>query len=344
MRDNQMKVYALAPRENWICDRFVKEWNEHNPDISTTNINEAEIIWLIADWCWNQVPEHLLKTKKVVCTLYHVVPEKFTGAALEEFKKRDKYVDLYHSMCEITDNILKPYMTAPSFVQNFWANQNTWYSIDNTTALKDKLSLPKDKFLIGSFQRDTEGHDLVSPKLEKGPDIFMDYVEKRHNRDKNVHVVLAGWRRQYVINRLNKAGITYSYFEWADFQTLNELYNCLSMYVVSARQEGGPQAIVECALTETPIISTDVGVARAVLHPDSIATHFTAEALSKTVPEVGYNFQNVQKYTIPYGFSNFKEEFNKLLVENPYKPTCERCGKRMMFFYGDETIRCLKCG
>ena len=35
-----------------------------------------------------------------------------------------------------------------------------------------------DKKLIGSFQRDTEGYDLKTPKLSKGPDIFCDIVEE----------------------------------------------------------------------------------------------------------------------------------------------------------------------
>ena len=39
----------------------------------------------------------------------------------------------------------------------------------------EKYNLPKNKFFIGSFQRDTEGHDLISPKLSKGPDIFIEY-------------------------------------------------------------------------------------------------------------------------------------------------------------------------
>ena len=42
---------------------------------------------------------------------------------------------------------------------------------------------------------------------------------------------------------------------------LNLLYNILDLYIVSSRLEGGPQAILECAISETPIISTNVGVA-----------------------------------------------------------------------------------
>ena len=50
---------------------------------------------------------------------------------------------------------------------------------------------------------------------------------------------------------------------------LNELYNMLNLYVVSSRIEG-PQAIYECSLSKTPIISTNVGVATKFLHPSSI--------------------------------------------------------------------------
>lgn len=60
------------------------------------------------------------------------------------------------------------------------------------------------------MQRDTEGSSIASgnflPKLEKGPDVFCDIVEmynKTHSKD--IHVVLAGWRRQYVIDRLKKS-------------------------------------------------------------------------------------------------------------------------------------------
>ena len=51
------------------------------------------------------------------------------------------------------------------------------------------------------------------------------------------------------------------------FKELNELYNLLNLYVVSSRYEGGPQAIMECALIKTPIISTDVGIASEILSP-----------------------------------------------------------------------------
>ena len=75
----------------------------------------------------------------------------------------------------------------------------------------------------------------------------------------NVLVVLAGRRRQYVIEKLKNYNIEFKYFEMLNFSELNELYNVLNLYVVSSRYEGGPQSIVECAASRTPIVSTDVG-------------------------------------------------------------------------------------
>ena len=95
-------------------------------------------------------------------------------------------------------------------------------------------------FYIGSFQRDTEGSDLVSPKLSKGPDIFLEVIKHYKQKNKYIEVVLTGKRRNYIIQKLEENNIKFSYFEMVDFKTLNELYNCLNLYVVSSRVEGGP--------------------------------------------------------------------------------------------------------
>ena len=70
-----MKVFVLAPNEDWIVDRQVKEWNEHNADISVSDPKQADVIWLLADWCFSRLPIELLKSKKVLCTVHHIVPE-----------------------------------------------------------------------------------------------------------------------------------------------------------------------------------------------------------------------------------------------------------------------------
>ena len=77
---------------------------------------------------------------------------------------------------------------------------------------------------------------------------------------KNVEVVLGGLRRQYITTQLDKIGIKYHYFEMVDLEVINELYNCLDLYLVSSRYEGGPRSIFEASILKAPIISTDVGV------------------------------------------------------------------------------------
>ena len=91
-----------------------------------------------------------------------------------------------------------------------------------------------------------------------------------------------------------------------NFDELNELYNCLDLYIVASRKEGGPQAILECAITETPILSTDVGIASEILSPESI---FTMSNFQDAKPNVNWALKNTQKHTIPNSFENFKKMF-----------------------------------
>ncbi len=302
-----MKIFSLRANENWICDRFVDEWENYNPEFITNNPWDADILWLVASWAWNRVPIDLLQSKKVVATIHHLDLEKFDEASKKSFFYRDQLVDIYHVPCELTAEQISPFTNKPIWIQPFWVNQNVWYHI-NDEDLRSQVGLPKDKLLIGSFQRDTEGHDLKSPKLSKGPDIFCDLIEQLHEKNNDVEVVLAGWRRQYVINRLQSKNINFHYFEWADFDLLNKLYNCLDMYLVSSRCEGGPQAVPECAITKTPIVSTRVGLAERLLAPESV---FDIDSdIGKPNVEVAY--EKIQEHLVPQGFKPFVNFFGKL--------------------------------
>jgi glycosyltransferase involved in cell wall biosynthesis len=307
-----MKIFALAPNEDWICDRFVKEWNDENQFHVTKNVLEASIVWLVADWCWNRISREVLSSKKVVATVHHIVLEKFTEEKRAAFVDRDQFVDLYHVPCQKTKEQLEKLSDKPIWIQPFWVNHRIWRSISESdvNAVRKQMGLDDTHVLIGSFQRDTEGHDLVSPKLEKGPDLFCDAIEtlaQHHARDnKEVRVLLAGWRRQYVMKRLSDAGIVYYYIELPDFETVNLLYNVLDLYVVAARCEGGPQAVVECAATKTPVVSTDVGLASKFLAPESI---FTPGNILDASPNVEFAYNKVEHNFMPKGFEPFNNLF-----------------------------------
>ena len=248
-----MKIYLSNINESWIVDRVKEEWINNNKDITTSKIADADIVWIISPWLWKKIPKKYLKNKIVVCSIYH-----FDGSYKErnEFIKRDKFVNFYHVISENTKTQIS-HLTDKS-IQSipFWVNNQIFFNIDDKKSLREKYNIPNNSYLIGSFQRDTEGKDLVSPKLIKGPDRFLEIVKNLYRENKDLQVLLTGKRRNYLINKFKEFDIPYIYFEMTDFTTLNELYNCLDLYIVTSRIEGGPQAILECGITKTPIIST----------------------------------------------------------------------------------------
>ncbi len=305
-----MKIFLLAPNENWICDSFVSQWYENNQDITTKNPYEADIIWLVSDWTWNQLPYELLKRKKVITSVHHLVPNKFLDKELQEFASRDSITDAYHVPCLHSEKQVKQVLehigSNKSIISRpFWVNQQQWKKIDNIDLIGQNYlgSDYKNFHWIMSAQRDTEGNDLKSPKLEKGPDQFCDVVEFLYKSDPTIKVLLSGWRRQYVINRLIKAKIPYVYIERPNNEVINQLYNLSWLYIVASRYEGGPQSIVECAAIKKSIISTDVGLAPEILHSDNIFNINSEKSIKDAVEN------SMLEKNIEYAFNSVKEHF-----------------------------------
>ena len=304
-----MKIYLNSAKENWVVDRFREEWYKYNSSISTKIIRNSDIVWIISPWTWKKINKKILSKKKVICSIYHLDEDKFDEKQLDEFNLRDEYVDFYHVISENTKKQIKKLTNKPIVSIPFWVNQEIWKDIYEKDILREKYKLDLDSYLIGSFQRDTEGKDLISPKLSKGPDQFIKIIKEYKEKNKKIGVILAGKRRNFIIENLERLDIPFNYFEMVDFKELNELYNCLDLYIVSSRYEGGPQAVMECAITRTPIISTDVGVASEILHPNSI---FSMNSFMNAKPNTDYAYEKVQKYLIPNGFENFRKIINQV--------------------------------
>ena len=306
-----MKIYLSKINESWVIDRLKDEWLEYNDEISTKKIKDSDIIWIISPWLWKKIPKRHLKTKKVVCSIHHFEDKDFLKENLIDFYDRDKFVTHYHVISPKVKEQLENLTDKPVTYIPFWVNQNLWFNIEDKKFLRKKFGVAEESFLVGSFQRDTEGSDLISPKLIKGPDRFIEIVKYYEAKNSNFKVILTGKRRQFVINELERLNIEYLYFEMANFETLNELYNLIDLYVVSSRIEGGPQAIVECGITKTPIISTDVGFASDILATESI---FDMDNFSDAKPNVNYAFQKSLEIQIPDGFNKFIKMFSEINI------------------------------
>ena len=178
------KIYIVGADENWVIDAIKNEWEEFNPTRTTTNFEEATTIWMMADYKYKKIPLSLLKKKYVVTTIHHIDPDKVTDERHKHFKVLKSFTNKWHAICQRTAADMSSYFDIQQseiFVSPFWVNRQIWKPLkDDKKRLRKKYNLPLNKFLIGSFQRDTEGASISTgdykPKLSKGADLFFKIV------------------------------------------------------------------------------------------------------------------------------------------------------------------------
>lgn len=266
-----MKVY-LTGRDNvnWALDEDFRVIKSCFLDLGYHVVNEVASADLIYSVNWRDllgVKKQDLVRLPVIATIPHDLRIMLREM---DYLKIASLVNVWTTMNQRNFNFLK------DLGMNAWLVRQSIDSeikvIESRTLLSKKYKLPEDKRIIGSFQRDTEGVDLVSPKLVKGPDVFLEIVKEIYKENENIHVLLAGPRRHWLRRKLAENGIPFTFIgkelpedcddieeNNLDKRTINELYNCLDLYIVSSRYEGGPKAIIECLATNTPIISSRVG-------------------------------------------------------------------------------------
>jgi glycosyltransferase involved in cell wall biosynthesis len=138
-------------------------------------------------------------------------------------------------------------------------------------AAREALGLPQSAFVVGSFQKDGVGLGAgLEPKLIKGPDTLVSTLGRLKDSIPELHVMLTGRARGYVRAELDRLGIPNVHRELAARDELARAYHALDVYVVTARQEGGPKAVLEAMATGIPLVTTRVGQApEIVAHRDN---------------------------------------------------------------------------
>lgn len=128
---------------------------------------------------------------------------------------------------------------------------------------REKLGIPQDAIVIGSFQKDGVGWgEGLEPKNIKGPDVFLKVVENIRKEIQNIYVLLSGPSRGFVKNGLEELGIPYKHNYFKDYREIANLYDALDLYIVTSREEGGPKAILESMAKGIPLVTTEVGQAK----------------------------------------------------------------------------------
>lgn len=206
------------------------------------------------------------KSNKVVLTWFHVVPN---DPRIRFAKVAQKYVDVIHTASTITRVKLieigipeKKIAVVPLGVD---INIFKPVSVEEKQKIREEIGIPKDKIVIGSFQKDGAGWgEGLEPKWVKGPDIFVKVVEKL-KKDYDIFILLLGPARGYVKRELDKRGIPYKHIFLKNYLEIPKYYNSLDLYLVTSREEGGPKAVLEAMATGIPLVSTKVGMAPEII-------------------------------------------------------------------------------
>jgi glycosyltransferase involved in cell wall biosynthesis len=206
------------------------------------------------------------KSNKIIVTWFHISP----GDKRTEFiPQAVKCVDLWHTACSITRNKLIKFGVPEEKITVIPLGVNlSAFGVPTPQQkenIRSKLGIPKEKIVVGSFQKDGNGWgEGLEPKLIKGPDVFCDVVEKLRQRY-DLFVVLTGPARGYVKQRLESSGIPYSHYFLNDPDEIADYYKALDLYIATGRHEGGPKSLVESLASGVPLVSTKAGMAPDVI-------------------------------------------------------------------------------
>jgi glycosyltransferase involved in cell wall biosynthesis len=244
--------------------------------VEFTDLEHCEVVHSV--W-WEpliDIPVSKLVSKRVIC---HLSGEPFRYLTLPLFHKAIARVGRWIAQSSEAQSQFESIGIQTAMIP-YTTDTNVFHPIDkddpDIQALRRKWLIPPDCYLIGNFHRDTEGHDLISPKLVKGPDIFVEIVAEIRRRGLPVHVLLAGPRRMWMRRELAKKEIPFTYVgqptvgddiesNLQSQEDLNKLYNLLDLYLVSSRSEGGPRTLLEALAAGCPVLSTRVGMAEDIL-------------------------------------------------------------------------------
>lgn len=273
---SRRQIVLVSEPDNWVINVVAKELREElnkiAPNLSRVSFSPLGLRNKIVHFCsvntliGGQDIRYCHKSNKIILTWYHVIDNDKRIALIPKLNEK---VDLVHTACDITYNKLVKYgfdkekvvIIPESIDLRYFSN----YQAVQKDKIKERLKLPENKIIIGSFQKDGVGWgEGLEPKLVKGPDIFCDIVEKL-SKTFPIHVLLTGPARGYVKNKLKKAGVSFTHHYLKNYLDIVDYYNTLDLYLITSREEGGPKAILESWACGVPVISTKVGMAPDVI-------------------------------------------------------------------------------
>jgi len=262
---------------NWVLSWEMKEIRKiaGKIGISTRAIRgipfgvPRQSIFFPSKYILRHIERYALASTRIAFPYFHGYPDSGEPVAIECYENLKRFhqkiwrIQVSHS--RMHDFILatgidssKVFLIPIGINMDFFQSQTH----ESRKAMRDKYGIPQQAMVIGSFQKDGngwgEGND---PKLIKGPDVFLKTARILKESLPDIFILLSGPARGYVKKGLEKSKIPYKHFYLDDYSKIGELYQCLDLYIITSREEGGPKAILESMASGVPLLTTRVGQA-----------------------------------------------------------------------------------
>jgi glycosyltransferase involved in cell wall biosynthesis len=273
---SQRSLYLVSDGAGWILDEVATQLAHHLPkelnastvfDSAWTRSRHSLVHFISRDWAWSdQVLKGADRSNKYIGLWWH---GKFGDASFDAALQRVPTLQNHLAAMQVPtsiayDTMLQAGVPAEKLVLLPEGLDCSRFKPAASPAAKAELraryGIPKDAFVIGSFQKDGVGWgDGMEPKLIKGPDTFasaMAILSKSHP----VFVLIPGPARGYLRQRFEDDKVPYLGTGHIDNDSLAELYHALDVYVSPSRDEGGPAGVMEAMASGVPVVSTAAGV------------------------------------------------------------------------------------
>ena len=267
--------YVTEPAD-WVIDREGKALcnaiNDQFPDTSVEMVESVKglynkVVHFGSVWVFVPNIHKVHPSNRVVLTFYHGNEglDEVTRQAIDALRSNLQHLDKVVTASAMMEERLRSWGVDADMLHRIEIGTDTSMfhppGPGQRRDLRRRLGIPEDALCIGSFQKDGLGwEDGDEPKLIKGPDILVETLTRLAGRHR-IHVLLIGPSRGYVKRELDRSGVAYTHLYEEDFTKLPTYYHCLDLYLVTAREEGGPKAIAESLASGVPLVSTRVGMA-----------------------------------------------------------------------------------
>ena len=274
-------LYYIVPETNWVLDwvgHYVTSYVQQNHGLSAQIIRSAKklrnqivhygSLWdLVANV---DAPHH--KQNWTIGTIFHGHKDNpgFTEA-ISKLLARQATFEKIHTASRIMERRLLEWGTPAEKIVRISLGVDLKRfrpaSVEDRRRARKELGIGDEVFCIGSFHKDGQGmQEGNEPKLIKGPDIFLKTLE-RLNKRYSVFVLLSAPARGYLKRGLEAMGVPYAHLYKEDFHDIPPLYHALDLYLITSREEGGPEGVLESLASGIPLVTTKVGLAPDVVEP-----------------------------------------------------------------------------